>query len=343
MSAEDRVECISLVKDAVEAGARKFMACETLGIELRTLERWEKIPEDRRQGPLGPSSNALTSVEVSRIIEVANSAEYANLPPCQIVPKLADKGEYIGSESSFYRILKKEKLLAHRSKSSPRVSKKPKELKATAPNQIWSWDITYLKAAIKGTYYYLYLPMDIFSRAIVHWEIHENENSDLAAKMINNACVKNKIKKNKLGLHSDNGGPMKGATMLATLQRLGVAPSFSRPRVSNDNPFSESLFKTLKYCPSFPERGFASLEAAKEWVEKFVYWYNNIHLHSGINFVTPMSKHKGEDQEILSKRILVYQIAKQKYPSRWSKEIRNWSVIKQVELNPKKNEGNLAS
>jgi transposase InsO family protein len=251
------------------------MACETLDLQIRTVERWEKTPEDGRRGPHNCPANAFTAEERAKIIEVANSAEYANLPPCQIVPKLADKGEYVGSESSFYRILKEEKLLTHRSKSSPRVNKKPDELVASGANQIWSWDITYLKAAIKGTYYYLYLPMDIFSRMIVHWEIHENENAELASGMIEMACLKNGIRKNQVVLHSDNGGPMKGATMLATLQRLGVAPSFSRPRVSNDNPFSESLFKTMKYCPSFPERGFASLDEAKSWIEKFVNWYNN--------------------------------------------------------------------
>lgn len=144
-------------------------------------------------------------------------------------------------------------------------------------------------------------------------------------------------------LHSDNGGPMKGATMLATLQRLGVAPSFSRPKVSNDNPFSESLFKTLKYCPGFPERGFASLEDARSWVERFVNWYNNVHLHSGINFVTPASKHSGIDEEILKKRHLTYQRAKSKNPNRWSRETRNWSVVEKVELNPRKNEESLAA
>lgn len=343
VSAEDRSECISLIGDAVLSGARKFMACETLDLQIRTVERWEKNPEDRRRGPHNCPSNALTEEERLKILEVANSTEYANLPPCQIVPKLADKGEYVGSESSFYRILKKEKLLVHRLKSSPRVNKKPEELVALGSNQIWTWDITYLKAAIKGTYYYLYLPMDIFSRMIVHWEIHDNENAHLSAAMIERAYVKNKIKNNQIVLHSDNGGPMKGATMLATLQKLGVAPSFSRPGVSNDNPFSESLFKTLKYCPGFPERGFSSLAAAQVWVEKFVNWYNNIHLHSGINFVTPSSKHFGDDEEILQKRHLIYQLAKAKNPNRWSKDTRNWSIVSKVELNPRKREEKLAA
>ena len=336
MSAEDRAECIQLIDEAVQAGARKFMACEILSLEIRTIERWEKNPVDGRRGPHNRPSNALSDDERALVIETANSSKYANLPPCQIVPKLADEGKYIASESTFYRILNEKNLLAHRSRTSPRKHKKPEALVAFRPNQIWSWDITYLKAAIKGTYYYLYLPMDIFSRAIVHWEVHECENAERASSMIERACSLNNIKKDQIVLHSDNGGPMKGATMLATLQRLGVAPSFSRPSVSNDNPFSESLFKTMKYCPLFPARGFGSIAEAREWVSKFVNWYNNLHLHSGINFVTPASKHNGQDGKILEKRHNVYENARQQNPSRWSQETRNWSQVKIVELNPGK-------
>jgi len=343
VSREDRAECIFLIGEAVSSGARKFMACETLDLEIRTIERWEINLEDGRQGPHNPPSNALSEEERAKVLAVANSAAYANLPPCQIVPLLADKGEYICSESSFYRILHAEKLLAHRSRSAPRKHSKPDELVASRPNQIWSWDITYLKAAIKGTYFYLYLPMDIFSRKIVHWEIHANENAELASKMIEEACFMNGIVKDQIVLHSDNGGPMKGAMMLATLQRLGVAPSFSRPRVSDDNPFSEALFKTLKYCPSYPERGFGDINEAKKWVEKFVNWYNNIHLHSGISFVTPASRHNGDDREILLNRHEVYERAKAANPNRWSRRTRNWTKIDEVELNPRKKEEKLAA
>lgn len=194
----------------------------------------------------------------------------------------------------------------------------------------------YLKAGIKGTYYYLYLPMDVFSRKIVHWEIHERENAELASGMIAKACAINQINENELFLHSDNGGPMKGATMLATLQRLGIVQSFSRPGVSNDNPYSESIFKTLKYCPGFPENGFESIDSARDWIEKFVYWYNNIHLHSGINFVTPTDKHRGDDEKKLQNRHEVYELAKLRNPNRWSKQTRNWSAISIVKLNPGK-------
>lgn len=306
MSIEDRAECISLITEAVKAGARKIMACKILNINIRTIENWERTPEDLRCGPHNRPINALSDEERALVVATANSKEFANLPPCQIVPRLADQGKYIASESSFYRILKSAKMLEHRSRACPRTHKKPEELIAMGPNQVWSWDITYLKASIKGTYYYLYLPMDIFSRKIVHWEIHESESADLSSSMISTACELNGILRDQLVLHSDNGGPMKGATMLATLQWLGVAPSFSRPKVSDDNPYSESLFKTLKYKPGYPEHGFTSIECARIWVENFVNWYNNVHLHSGIKFVTPASRHSGLDANILKDRAAIH-------------------------------------
>lgn len=336
VSAKDRAECLELINEAVASGARKIKACEILEINIRTIERWEQNLTDRRCGPNSQPANSLTQSEQQQVVEIANSAEFANLPPSQIVPKLADQGIYIASESTFYRILRQKKLLAHRLKSNPRQVQRPEELVASAPNTVWSWDITYLKAAVKGRYYFLYLPMDIYSRKIVHWKIYEHESAENAAEMISEACTINNISssdRSKLKLHSDNGGPMKGATMLATLQRLQIAPSFSRPGVSNDNPFSESLFKTLKYCPSFPERGFASIFETRIWVEKFVYWYNNVHQHSAISFVTPSARHSGEDIAILEKRKQVYEQAKLQRPERWSKNTRNWSRINATQLN----------
>jgi putative transposase len=335
VSATERQECLTLVREAQEGGARKELACELIGVDVRTVVRWETKPEDGRKGPLIKPANAFTVEERAKVLAIANSAPYANLPPGQIVPTLADLGIYIGSESTFYRIFKSENLLAHRAKSQPRKHVKPEELIATAPNQIWSWDITYLRANIKGIFYYLYLPMDVFSRSIVHWEIHDRESAELASDMITTACGKQGIKRYQLKLHADNGGSMKGATMLATLQWLGIVPSFSRPSVSDDNPFSEALFKTLKYCPASPEGGrFESIEAAKAWVEKFVHWYNHVHLHSGINWVTPASRHACADQAILDQRRVVYEEARKQNPTRWTKQTRDWSRVNVVELNP---------
>jgi transposase InsO family protein len=270
------------------------------------------------------------------IIEVSSSVEHRDLSPWKIVPKLADLGRYIASESSFYRVLRENNLLAHRGKSKPKRQHRPKDLISRKPNEVWSWDITYLKSPVKGMYYYLYLIVDVFSRLIIDWTIEEVESAELSARLIDRACKKHGILKGKLSLHSDNGAPMKGATMLATLQNLGVMPSFSRPSVSNDNPFSESLFKTLKYRPSFPDGAFAGLDEAKEWMHRFVQWYNTEHLHSGIRFVTSYSRYHGLDKALLLNRRSVYEAAKALNPSRWSRQTRNWSKIEEVYLNPKK-------
>lgn len=307
-------------------------------MSIRTLERWEKSPDegDGRAGPLTPAIHSLTVEEKNMIIAVSQSKPYRDLCPWQIVSKLADLGCYIASESSFYRVLKKSDLLKHRSKSKPPEQRRPKDLIARDPNVVWSWDITYLKSHIKGMHYYLYLVMDIFSRYIVGWTVKEIESAEHAAHLVTKACQEQKVEQDMLTLHSDNGGPMKGATMLATLQKLHVAPSFSRPSVSDDNPFSESLFKTLKYRPSYPDGAFASLDEACEWVTRFVLWYNTEHLHSGIRFVTPESRHSGRDVEILSNRTAVYEKAKIAHPQRWSGKTRNWSPITEVRLNPGK-------
>ncbi len=254
-------------------------------------------------------------------------------PPSQIVPLLADEGLYVASESTFYRILKSEKMLVHRGKKKQPCRKKPKELEATGPNQVYTWDITYLKTSILGKFYYLYMFIDIWSRKMVGWEVHENEDMVKSSQLISKIYHAEGLSPDQVTLHSDNGGPMKGATMLATLQTLGVMPSFSRPSVSNDNPFSESLFGTMKGCPQYPTKPFESPEEARTWVNKFENWYNFEHLHSGIKFTTPHSRHVGTDKIILEKRKSVYEKAKEENPNRWSQQTRNWDHIPKVDLN----------
>jgi transposase InsO family protein len=227
-------------------------------------------------------------------------------------------------------------MLAHRSSARPAKHSHPKEYVATATNQVWSWDITYLKSSVKGKFYYLYLVVDIFSRMIVGWAVHEEESSELAGSLIREACLRHGVDANTLILHSDNGGPMRGATMLATLQWLGIVPSFSRPSVKDDNAFSEALFRTLKYRPEYPSAPFESLEEASSWVTGFVHWYNFEHRHSGIRFLTPASRHYGEEESILKKRKEVYEEARKRNPIRWTREIRNWDRISEVRLNPSK-------
>jgi len=337
-SKEDRTQALALIKEAYEAGASQKASCNILGISSRTIQRWKKENSlkdgriIRRQIP----HNKLTKEEQKIILETVNQPKYANLSPSTIVPMLADEGQYLASESTIYRLLRKEKQLRHRGSSKPRKICKPRAITATAPNQVYSWDITYLKSTLKGTFFYLYLIMDIYSRKIVGWQVYERESSEYASDVLEDACLAEGIKKNQVILHSDNGSPMKGATMLATLQKLGVIPSFSRPSVSNDNPYSEALFRTLKYTPMYPEKPFESLSAAREWVSKFVSWYNYQHLHSGVKFVTPIQRHEGDEEEILRQRTEVYLKAKNANPNRWSKEIRDWSGIEKVLLNPEK-------
>lgn len=179
--------------------------------------------------------------------------------------------------------------------------------------------------------------VDIYSRKIVGWSVHEVESSEHAACLIKQACLDENVTRDQIVLHSDNGASMKGATMLAMLQVLGVLPSFSRPSVSDDNPYSEALFKTLKYHPTFPKwTKFSSINAARIWCETFVIWYNQKHLHSGLKFVTPAQRHNGEDIIIRHKRHLVYLMARKQKPERWSKETRNWSLPASITLNPNK-------
>ncbi|MCU7895386.1 MAG: IS3 family transposase, partial [Candidatus Thiodiazotropha sp. (ex Lucinoma aequizonata)] len=305
----------------------------------RTYKRWtdgDGVKADGRPDAERPEpANKLKSEERQQILETCNEEAYRSLPPSQIVPALADKDTYIASESSFYRILKEADQLHRRGRAqAPRRVSKQEAYKTTAPNQVWSWDITFLATTISGIFYRLYLVMDIYSRKIVGWKIHENETADHASLLIRKACLAEGISEQGLVLHSDNGSPMKGATMLATLQRLGVVPSFSRPSVSNDNPYSESLFGTMKYTPAFPSKPFESLGAARDWVYDFVHWYNEEHRHSGIQFVTPSQRHSGEEQSILVNREAVYDTAKQRNPERWSRGTRNWTPVGEVWLNP---------
>lgn len=337
---QERKSCIDLINEARALGAKQSAACAIVGVSVRTYQRWERREDlhDGRQLVRRAPANKLSEQERQRIIDVANDPEYAELSPSKIVPKLADKGDYIASESTFYRVLKAEGQLKHRQKSRVRrQGAKPKALCATGPNQIYSWDITYLPTTVHGIFLYLYLVMDIYSRKIVGWQVFGEESSARAADLMIDICRQEGIERNQVTLHSDNGSPMKGATMLATLHQLGVVPSFSRPSVSNDNPYSEALFRTLKYRPEYPENPFDDLETARAWVNEFVDWYNHQHLHSAINFVTPEQRHSGLDGEILANRESIYEKAKIKNPERWAGNTRNWKPVEEVHLNPQNN------
>lgn len=281
--------------------------------------------------------NKLSELEQQVIIEVCNQPEYANLPPTQIVPTLLDKGVYIASESSFYRVLKAAGQLTRRGRQRSRQKpSRPTSYTATGPNQVYTWDITYLPSGVRGRFYYLYLIEDIYSRKIVGYEVHEYECGELAAQLLQRTLIREQCFNQPLVLHSDNGSPMKSSTFRAKMDELGITSSYSRPRVSDDNPYVESLFRTLKYVPSWPLKGFASLDASRNWVENFVCWYNKEHKHSRLNYVTPAERHSGKDSAVLSYREKVLTEHRKKKPERWSKNIRNCEPIGAVHLNPEK-------
>ncbi|MGZ4997477.1 MAG: IS3 family transposase [Methylobacter sp.] len=339
---EERQKVIALLKDAVMAGARLNKACAVLGLSIRTFQRWqdgETVRSDQRPLRQYEPSHKLTAAERAELLAVANSNEFGHLPPSQIVPRLADQGRYIASESTFYRVLRAANQLGHRRSERPAQTRsKPRAIQATAPNQVYSWDITYLPSAIRGQFFYLYLFLDIFSRKIVGWQVYEEENSALASEVLKDLCYREGVKQNQVILHSDNGSPMKGATMLATLQGFGIMPSFSRPAVSNDNPYSESLFKTLKYRPNYPMKPFNDLAASRQWVTELVTWYNQEHRHSAIRFVTPAQRHAGLDEKLLEHRKSVYEAARSLNQQRWRGATRNWQRIDVVHLNPEQTE-----
>lgn len=251
------------------------------------------------------------------------------------MPLLADEGIYVASESSIYRLLKSEGLLAHRGRQRPATHHRPAELVATRPNQVWCWDITYLPTLIRGKFFYCYAIIDLFSRKLIACVVHDTESDRHAADLIASACAANGVARDQLVIHSDNGHPMKGATMLATLQALGIAASFNRPGVSDDNPYMESHFRTMKYRPEYPSRPFATIEQARSWVARFQRWYNQQHLHSAIGFVAPEQRHCGADIVVLERRSQVYEQARCRNPARWSKACRSWKRVERVVLNPK--------
>ena len=339
ISDPDRRQTVELIDEARHEGARLEQACRMMDISARTYQRWTKngeVQSDQRpETPRPEPSNKLSVEEREHVLRICHEPEYASLPPCQIVPQLADQGDYIASESSFYRILHEAEEQHHRGRSrKPCDSKPPKGYCAKGPNQVWTWDITYLPTSIKGLFFYLYMIVDVFSRKIVGWDIHLAENGPHAAILVHKAVLSEGCILNPPVLHSDNGSAQKSFTLRAKLESLGVTGSYSRPNVSDDNPYSEALFRTVKYRPDYPHKGFATIEEARVWVRNFVNWYNHAHLHSAIRFVAPAKRHEGVDKDILAARRQVYELAKARNPERWSGETRNWDPIQEVWLNP---------
>jgi putative transposase len=339
ISTPDRQKVVALINEAYQSGARRRAACRELGVSLGTYQRWTSqgtVEPDRRPTAVrAEPSNKLSAEERARVLRACHRPEFASLPPGQIVPRLADQGEYLASESTFYRVLRQADEQHARGRArAPHKPRPPASHCAKAPCEVWSWDITWLPGPLRGAFFYLYLIMDLYSRKIVGWEIHERESAEQAAALVRRAVLAEGCVGKPLVLHADNGSARKGSTLRATLEAPGVLASYSRPRVSDDNPFSEAVFRTCKYRPDYPYGGFESLEAARTWVLKFVHWYNRDHRHSAIRYVTPIERHERQDTALLAQRKALYEAAKARHPNRWSGPTRNWQPIAEVWLNP---------
>ena len=370
---EDRQALARDIEVAHKAGARLRLACDTAGIDLRTLQRWQagsdagsdanhdattdgnvtpdssspahsrspgNIKGDGRPGAARPApAHALTPEERAAVLSAANQPRFADMPPARIVPMLADEGIYLASESTFSRLLAEQGQTAHRGRAkAPHAGRPATTHIATAPRQVWCWDMTYLPTLVNGTWFYLYLILDLYSRKIVGWEVHARDHADHAAHLVRRTALAEGIAAldAKPVLHGDNGATLKATTVLAMLHWLGVKPSYSRPRVSDDNAYAEALFRTAKYRPEFPVEGFADLEQARTWAASFVRWYNVDHRHSGIRYISPAQRHAGDDVAILAARHALYIAARERNPARWSGNTRNWSHIGVVTLNPER-------
>lgn len=327
--ASDRLTAVELIEEAHSSGARYSKACEVLKISAKTFQRWRsdgvKTLDKRKEALRSKPSFALSDEEEQEILNICHTKEFSSLPPGQIVPALADMGIYLGSESTFYRVLKKHNENRRRGRAKKPTKRNAPQLRASASNEIWATDITWLPGPIVGMFFYLHAIIDVYSRKIVGYEVYESESSENLTNVLSRTIAKLKGIKPQI-FHSDNGSPMKGQTLMEFLYSLKISKTFSRPRVSNDNAHIESFFRTLKYFPAYPIQGFKNITEARIWVKEFMAIYNDIHLHSQINHVTPSQKYLGLDIEILKNRENVYQGAMANNPLRWSrKQIRDFT------------------
>lgn len=314
-------------------GAHLEASCVAADICVRSYQRWKKGDvEDKRKGAEKNIPRKLSAKEENEIKSICCSNEYKDANPYDIFISLLDKSKYIASISTFYRVLRKFNLLKHRSnRKAAKKKSKPIEVKATGPNQVWCWDITWLKSAVKGMFFFAYMIIDIWDKSIVGWAIHEEESSEHSATLYKD--VLKKENNPKVHIHSDNGKPMKALNLLALFYDLGIKNSFSRPRVSNDNPFIESFFGTMKSRINYPGH-FEDIQEALSWMADFVNWYNNQHKHSGINYFTPAQMRSGEFITLAKQRSKTMMNAYEANPSRWSRKCKQWSDNHTVILNP---------
>ncbi len=309
-------------------------ACELLGVKRATLYRRRSPQPVRPATPRRPQHRALSEPERAAVLGVLHSERFCDVAPGEVVATLLDEGTYLASERTMYRILAAQGESGERRNQLVHPAHRRPELLATGPHQLWTWDITKLLGPAKWTYYYLYVILDVFSRYAVGWMIAERELAVLAQKLIKESIAKQTVDPNKLTIHADRGSSMTSKPVALLLSDLGVTKSHSRPHVSNDNCYSESQFKTLKYRPDFPDR-FGSMQDARAFCLSFFAWYNEDHRHSGIGMMTPAAVHYGRAQELQVRRQTVLSAAYAAHPERFPKgPPRPWKLPTAAWINP---------
>lgn len=287
---------------------------------------------DRRKGAQRRVPRKLSDPEEQAVVDYACAEEYQDLTPYLIVAQLLTIGVYVASVSSFYRVLRRRRLLTHRSETAPRTHRAtPPERVATGPNQVWTWDITWLKSTVRGMFFYAYIVLDLWDRSVVGWRVEAEENVEISKQLFRELKALHDF--HGLFLHSDNGNPMKGGTILALFYQLGITPSFSRPRVSNDNPYIESFNSTMKRRVDYPN-AFEQIGDARTWMADFIHYYNTEHMHSAIGYVTPHERRHGEDHAIFAARNAALRNAFELRPERWVRGPKYFVHESEVILNP---------
>ena len=296
----------------------KKSACEALAVPRASFYRHRSCSEPwEEEKPRPVPVLALSTQERHRVMDLLHSERFQDKAPRQVYAALLDEGQYHCSVRTMYRLLTDEHGdVKERRKQVQRPNYSKPELLATAPNQVWSWDITKLKGPAKWTYFYLYVILDIFSRYVVGWMVAHREQDSLAKRLIEETCQKQGIQPGQLIIHADRGSSMRSKMVAHLLSDLGITKTHSRPHISNDNPYSEAQFKTLKYCPQFPER-FGSIQDSRSFCQGFFSWYNKDHYHSGIGLMTPEALHYGTAQEVLARRTTVLAAAYEKHQNRF--------------------------
>jgi putative transposase len=331
MNSAERTHLIALIDEAIATGARQFRACEVIGLDERRLRRWRSCEEDGRTGGYRAREQALCEAEKQTIATAMGAEELRGLPPKQAYYRLMDRGVYVSSYTTFLRVLKERALVvSKRTRKQTGRGKRP-ELVATAPNQVWCWDITWLESPVIGKYFFLYMIIDMYSRKVVGWSVAAQESGALARRIFTHALEAEGIRADQLIVHADNGKPMRSRTLRALFALLAVTASHGRPHTSNDNAYAESLFATFKGRVAYPDY-FRSLAAAREYCAAFFQWYNTEHLHSGLDYVTPVQVHAGAHHQVFARRNAQLEEHRRAHPQRHGGKARVYGIPETVSL-----------